>query len=361
MFSAPMYGPDVEFGPVRQREDPDVLALAVPAVVEVPQLGPLGLRVPLPELVAEAEDPLLGPRLLLVAPRAAEHGVELVLADGASRVTVCSAVAGGADRLLDTRPASMSSCTEATTSRTPGSATSSSRYSMTSSKLWPVSTCMTGNGSGAGQKAFERQVQHDDRVLAAREQQDRPLELGGDLADDVDGLGFQRPQVAELIRAGSRAGTSSHPSLLVILVRKDGQCLQNNDGHETKPQARCQEIGHPAEGQTCPLSCSTLVRQRVVPPPRPLSPCASMMPGLSNGSGPLGSPTASRRHLARDVDTPPSVRSRTASVGDSAQAQTRRTLVRTLATLRERYHRKAHLNRVAQLCLPYRKSYDKTS
>jgi hypothetical protein len=34
------------------------------------------------------------------------------------------------------------------------------------------------------------QVQHDDRVLAAGEQQHGPLELGGDLADDVDGLGF---------------------------------------------------------------------------------------------------------------------------------------------------------------------------
>jgi hypothetical protein len=35
-------------------------------------------------------------------------------------------------------------------------------------------------------------VQHDDRVLAAGEQQHRPLELGGDLADDVDGLGLER-------------------------------------------------------------------------------------------------------------------------------------------------------------------------
>jgi hypothetical protein len=37
------------------------------------------------------------------------------------------------------------------------------------------------------------QVQHDDGVLAAREQQHRALELGGDLADDVDGLGLITP------------------------------------------------------------------------------------------------------------------------------------------------------------------------
>src|SRR6266700_1389862 len=57
--------PDVEFGPVRQREDPDVLAPVDPGVVQAPQLGPLVLRVPLSELVAEGEHPLLRPGLLL--------------------------------------------------------------------------------------------------------------------------------------------------------------------------------------------------------------------------------------------------------------------------------------------------------
>ena len=58
---------------------------------------------------------------------------------------------------------------------------------MTSSKLWPVSTCMTGNGRRAGQNAFGGQVQHHDRVLAAGEQQHRALELGRHLTEDVDG------------------------------------------------------------------------------------------------------------------------------------------------------------------------------
>src|SRR3954453_1399503 len=51
--------PDVELGPVRQREHPDRLTEVDAAVVEVPQLGALVLRVPLAELVAEAEHPLL--------------------------------------------------------------------------------------------------------------------------------------------------------------------------------------------------------------------------------------------------------------------------------------------------------------
>ena len=51
-------------------------------VVQVPQFGALVLRVPLAELVAEREDALLGARLFLVAPGAADAGVEAELGDG---------------------------------------------------------------------------------------------------------------------------------------------------------------------------------------------------------------------------------------------------------------------------------------
>src|SRR5204862_4299158 len=64
--------PDVELGPVRDREHAHVLALVHAPVVEVPELGPLVLRVPLAELVAKGKNPLLGARLFLVAPRAAD-------------------------------------------------------------------------------------------------------------------------------------------------------------------------------------------------------------------------------------------------------------------------------------------------
>ena len=47
-----------------------------------------------------------------------------------------------------------------------------------------------------------RQVQHDDRVLAAREQQHGPLELGRDLTDDVDRLGLEGPEVGQLVVHG---------------------------------------------------------------------------------------------------------------------------------------------------------------
>src|SRR5687768_14719961 len=73
--------PDVHLGPVGDREDAHVLALPYAAVVDVPQLGALVARIPLAELVAQREHPLLGACLFLVAPAAAEDGVEAVLLD----------------------------------------------------------------------------------------------------------------------------------------------------------------------------------------------------------------------------------------------------------------------------------------
>src|SRR5205085_9401770 len=73
--------PDVELRPVRDREHADVLALADACVVEAPQLRPLRARVPLAEVVAEAEDALLRAGALLVAARAAHRGIEAVLLD----------------------------------------------------------------------------------------------------------------------------------------------------------------------------------------------------------------------------------------------------------------------------------------
>src|SRR5437899_4864926 len=52
-----------------------------------------------------------------------------------------------------------------------------------------------------GPERLVRQVKHDDRVLAATEQQDRPLELPGHLAEDVDRLGLESVKLAEDDRA----------------------------------------------------------------------------------------------------------------------------------------------------------------
>src|SRR4051812_17912519 len=73
--------PHVELGPVGQREHADALAPALADIVQRPQLGPLALGVPAVVFVAEAEDALLGPALLLVPAGAAERRVEPVFVE----------------------------------------------------------------------------------------------------------------------------------------------------------------------------------------------------------------------------------------------------------------------------------------
>src|SRR5690606_1519999 len=69
--------PDVELGPVADREDAEMLAGALAAVEEVPQLGALVLWVPLAEFVAVAEEAFFRAGFLFVAATAADGGVEL--------------------------------------------------------------------------------------------------------------------------------------------------------------------------------------------------------------------------------------------------------------------------------------------
>ena len=59
-----------------------MLARAMLAVVQVPQLGALVAWVPRAKFVAQAEDALLGTGLLLVPASAAEDRVEPVVSDG---------------------------------------------------------------------------------------------------------------------------------------------------------------------------------------------------------------------------------------------------------------------------------------
>ena len=50
-----------------------------------------------------------------------------------------------------------------------------------------------------GAEGLLRQAQQADGILAAGEQQGGPLELGGDFAHHVDGLGFQILEMVEMV------------------------------------------------------------------------------------------------------------------------------------------------------------------
>ena len=148
--------PHVELGPVREREHAHVLAAADAAVVEGPQLGPLGLGVPLAGVVAEREAcapwPAARSSSRRAPPKAASKPCSAM---ASSSVVVCRRLREARGPVSSTtRPRSIESCTEATTSSTPSSSTRRSRNAITSGKLCPVSTCMTGNGTPAGRNAF---------------------------------------------------------------------------------------------------------------------------------------------------------------------------------------------------------------
>ena len=172
-----------------------MLAAAVAAVVEPPQLGALVLRVPLAELVAERVHPLLGPGLLLVAAGPAEHGVEAVLGDGVEQGPGLQAVARrvrarvlddppGVDRLLDRGHHQLG-----VELGHPAVA-----------ELEHLGEVVAGvhvhdrEGQAGGPEGLLGQPEHDDRVLAPREQQDGTLELGHHLPHDVDATAPRGPR-----------------------------------------------------------------------------------------------------------------------------------------------------------------------
>ncbi len=74
-------------------------------------------------------------------------------------------------------------------------------------------------GEAARAERLLGQAQQHDRVLAAGEQQHGPLELGGDLAHDVDGLGLELVEVGAVELRGHESTCSPHSVLSVPLQR----------------------------------------------------------------------------------------------------------------------------------------------
>ena len=120
--------PDVHLGPVAQGENAKVLAVFFPSVEDVPEFGPLVLRLPLTEVIPVTEESFFRARFFLVTPAAAEHGVKPVALIVSSSVTdwIAFRLAVGPCSSMAV-PASMLRCTSPTTSRAPSFPTYSSR------------------------------------------------------------------------------------------------------------------------------------------------------------------------------------------------------------------------------------------
>ena len=203
--------PDVELGPVGDRERAHALAAPHDRVEQVPDLRPLVARLPLAELVAEATArapwPARAPRR---AARRRTPRRTCPRRSASSSVTVCSRLRDGPSSCA--RPASIESCTRATISCSPSSATRRSRNSSTSGEVVAGVDVQDRARELRGPERLLGQPQEHDRVLAAAEQQHRPLELRRDLAHDVDGLVLQRVQLrASATKRSSPRSTPREP------------------------------------------------------------------------------------------------------------------------------------------------------
>jgi hypothetical protein len=94
-----------------------------------------------------------------------------------------------------TLPWSMESCTLATSSFTPSEADLLIAVAKHLGEVLARVDVKDREGELLGGEGLQREVQQHRRVLAARKEQDRPLALGHDLAQDEDGVGLEQVEV----------------------------------------------------------------------------------------------------------------------------------------------------------------------
>ena len=261
--------PDVQLGPVGQREHPDVLAGRVPAVVQVPQLGALPARVPLPNASRSEKIRSLA-RARSSSRRAPPNTASnRLVGDGVEQRHGLQRVAGavrplGEPAVVDVVLHLGDRAAAGRTRRRPRS-----RKSSTSGKLCPVSTCSSENGTGAGPERLERQVQHQHRVLAAGEQDHRPVELAGHLAEDVDRLGLERVERVEggAVEMRSDVGQfSGHDACSphsVLAGRPSGRCAGRRRARLARCRARSRSTGSPPRPAGSPARRARRCRRRI--------------------------------------------------------------------------------------------------
>src|SRR5262249_2915604 len=143
------------------------------------------------------------------------------------------------------------------------------------------------------------------------EQQHRPLELGRNLADDVDRLGLERPQMAELVLPRLDLGSGSHcyPIILVNLT----MFMNIASIRPVQCELSIRSVQHLMGGYRCPLSCLTLDHNRCLGAESSPT-CESMIARTVRRQRPHWEPAPQAEATCRDVDAPPSIASRTASV-----------------------------------------------
>ena len=190
--------PDIQLGPVGEREHADALALIDAGIKQAPEFRALAFRVPAMVLVAEGEDALLGTGFFLVTTCATESRIKLVFIQrllqplGLHDVGVFfRAVDEGTDAHLHALLVDMDDQVHA------------GLFSHLVAELDHFAEFPGGidvhqrKGWLAGVKGFAGQVQHHGRILAYRIEHHRALKFGSDFTDDVDTFSFELLEVCQ--------------------------------------------------------------------------------------------------------------------------------------------------------------------
>ena len=212
--------PDVELGPVRQRERAGVLTGPEACVVEVPQFGALVLWVPRSEVVADREDAFLRAGAFLIAACATDRAVKTPVADGVQQSPpVCNLFLEARGPVSSTtRPWSIESCTQSDDqSRSPSlQAAAVTLNSIASGKFSPVSTCNNGKGNAAWRNAFSaNRNKFTQSNPSPRKQQHRLLKTRRHLSrntctpSDSRARRWVRRPEPSMSRSGERSGEGS--------------------------------------------------------------------------------------------------------------------------------------------------------
>src|SRR5471030_2823057 len=195
--------PDIQLGPVRQREYTNRLAFVDVAVVDVPQLGALVLRIPAVLVVAEGVHTLFGAGLLFVTAGATKGSVEAVLVQsllealGFHDVSVLGAAVG--ERVDALRHAIGVYVHQQVQAQLFNHAVAKAVHFLE----FPLRIDMHHRKRQlAREERLARKVQHHGGVFTDGVQHHRVIELGGDLADDVDAFRLQLFQMRQFVDHG---------------------------------------------------------------------------------------------------------------------------------------------------------------
>ena len=177
-----------------------MLAHILSSVEDVPELWPLVLGVPLPELVAVAEEPLLGPRLLLVASGSANGGIELIFFKRVEQRGCLQLIAACVIAGLLPHPATVDALLHRADDEL-GAKLRHKGVAIINSLLEIVAgvNVQERERNMARLESFVRKVSYHYRIFATRKKDDRAFKLRSHFAQDVNGLGLEFFKVCNLI------------------------------------------------------------------------------------------------------------------------------------------------------------------